>query len=379
MKLNCDILRKTISIIASDYINAISIYKSLNEVSYQGEIIFLNTTGQNLAGHVLKNKVRVIDFFEKEPSELLTLLKSFKSDKIKYLFLTNEIFHQVIWNNKQLLRDLNVTYFIGNTNPHKIINKDIFLKEIEFNTNVPVPYSVDATGNDFVDDQFPILVKFASSFSNGRKTPKSKRVDSKEELIDYLKQIESNCFNRNDVILQELLSEESKHNVSVCGWYDKETTLFFQTRKILQHPPKVGNGDVIVWEPLNSDLESYTKEICAHFDYEGPFEMEFIKSNNNDDYKIIEMNPRFWMQHGLIEQISNHYLIKKYLGISVNNEVNEKYRYWVYPLYAIYKVCRLNLKYMPYLLTNKTYWPISFSQSLKYLIIRFFRALYGKK
>jgi hypothetical protein len=79
------------------------------------------------------------------------------------------------------------------------------------------------------------------------------------------------------------------------------------------------------------------------------------------------MNPRFWMQHGLIEDLSGHYLVAKYIGqqpLAPKQEV----KYWIYPMVSIYKTILMNFKYMPYLFKSGVHWPVNGTGATKFLL-----------
>ncbi len=351
-----------VALISSDYINAISIWSSLKQLKFEGKVIFLNTSGRNMVGSIWPN-AEVIPFFKKDPSELLAILESLDPAATKFLFLTNELFHPLIHANREQLDAMNVVFHIGNSDPQTILDKSQFLGRLRHETDVPVPEEYEVPGKK----KFPLMVKFRRSFEKELHTPKPRRIDNEQELTTYLAQLRDSGFSDSNIQLQELLSSETMHNVSVCGWYDSQDHRLFQTRKVIQHPPKIGNGDVVEVLPLDPTLEQHTLQVCKTFNYEGPFELEFIRELNGSQYKVIEMNPRFWMQHGLVEEISGHYLVAKYLNTNPISKRGDLH-YWIYPMVSIYKALLLQFKYLPYLFRRKVYWPVNAYQATKFLV-----------
>jgi len=168
------------------------------------------------------------------------------------------------------------------------------------------------------------------------------------------------------------LSSESKDNISIVGWYDynKKNNVFHQTRKIIQHPVEGGTGDLIELMETDDILKKTTKIILNNINYIGPFEIEFIKSENSDEYKLLEINPRFWMQHGLIGAISGERLINNYISHDILNKT-KGYKYWINLPHYLTLLFKLNEKAWRYLpkVIMQSYSPIS----LKELILYAFR------
>lgn len=357
-------MTNNIYFIAADYVNGISIYKSLKALKVSGEIIVFNTSGRNMAGKVFPELPIVNGITDGE--KLMNYLLSFDKRINKYLFLTHEMFHATLWENRERLKTHNVIYHIGNQNPELILDKRKFLGNLKENSDVPVPTSYSLKHVESI--KFPVFVKPKSSFMGDKKTSLEKAViKTSSELENYLQTAEKLGASKNDVEIQELLSTQTCDNISISGWYDKEFYQFYQTQKILQHPPKRGNGDVVKLMKLNTIFEKQVLEVMKILDYQGPFEAEFVKEAWGNEYKLIEINPRFWMQHGLIEQLSGHLLVARYIGVSAMVPIT-KYQYWMYTAIVPMQLAKLRLNYIPYLLRKDVYKPISFTQAGKFLL-----------
>jgi predicted ATP-grasp superfamily ATP-dependent carboligase len=157
-------------------------------------------------------------------------------------------------------------------------------------------------------------------------------------------------FSAEDWSYQEALSVSPRHNVSICGWHDREAPVHLATRKVLQHPPKNGNGDVCeVIDPPPRDLMESAANLLKALDYRGPFELEFVFDNNSRSYKIIELNPRFWMQHGLVGAWSDEALVKRYLGMAASSaRPANPPRYWINTIYALSRLARADVRVLYY-------------------------------
>ncbi|RYF97894.1 MAG: hypothetical protein EOO07_38945, partial [Chitinophagaceae bacterium] len=282
----------------------------------------------------------------------------------KYLFLTNELYHSIIYREKKFVEENNIVCYIGNEDPDLILTKEKFLEFVDKQTSADIPttYNYSQAG----EVRFPVIVKFKSSFINGQKFTQKKIVHSRAELEEYVGTLKVEGVPAENLLFQELLSTKAEDNVSVCGWYEEGKPVLFQTRKILQHPKDFGNGDVVELMQLDPALRNQTIDVCSKLNFIGPFELEFIKSADSENYKVIEMNPRFWMQHGLIESNSGNYLVARYLGLPAS-EVKKNYSFWIYPMYAYYRAIKGDLAYWPYIFRKDTYWPVSTKEAFTWL------------
>lgn len=349
-------------IIASDYLNALSILKSLQELNISNNDIFLlNTSGRNMAGKIFP-ELNIIHNVKRNEG-LIDYLISFDRRLTKYVFLTDESFHKILWKEKKMLKDWNVIVHFGNNDPDLILNKSKLLEIASKEAGMPTPkeYSLDDP-----KIQFPVFVKFRESFYTATKAPPGNVITNQVELELYFKRIEKLGYNKRQLLLQELLSTRPEDLISIVGWYDKDFHSLFQTKKILMHPPKRGGGDVVELMELNKDLIPPSLSLLKTLDYHGPFEMELIRERAGRVYKLIELNPRFWMQHGLIEQISGNLLVARYIGVPATIP-GESYRYWMYTSIVLIQLAKIKLRYFQFLFKKDVYKPISFSQGGKFL------------
>lgn len=350
-------------IIAADYVNAISIYKSLLALKVNGEITFIDESGRNMVGKIYPEVDVLQDITNEE--KLIQYLLSFDQKDKKYLFLTHEKYHTILWENKELLNENNVVFHIGNKHPDTILHKTQFLELVRSKTDVPVPYSFSADEIDTLD--YPVFVKPKSSFIEGSKASLEKAViQNSSQLKDYLHHAKMQHVDSSDIEIQELLSTKTRDNVSISGWYEKGFHQFYQTQKILQHPPKRGNGDVVKLMPLNFVLEQQVLQLMSVLDFQGPFEAEFVKERNGEKYKLIEINPRFWMQHGLIEQLSGHLLVARYIDVEPIQPITN-YQYWMYTAIVPIQLAKCRFKYLCYIFRKDVYKPLSFRQAWRFL------------
>lgn len=343
---------KESAIIFGTYINAYSIYKCLKKVGFQGNIYAIDSQNENGKTflEVMCNDVKIIRSALKTADDIKSALNKCVGEK-KYIFFTDEECIDIV---KAAIKNNEITNTVAYTgseiNNELIFNRYEFYKYIEDNQLAPVPKTISSRENpfDIFGDKF--IVRPNNSWEGNIKTPRLSIIDNQEKLDEIEEEYKSLGMQREMWSYQELLSSINQHNLSVCGWYEETNKLFVVTRKVLQHPPKTGCGDVIeiVKEYPNTLLE-YTDNILRKLKYRGPFEMEFVYDLKSKRYCVIELNPRYWMQHELIEENTNYYLIRKNLEQECELEVKFDYKYWINTNQFVFRLLKGRFSLLKYL------------------------------
>lgn len=345
-KILCDEGITKCCIIIGTYINACSIYDALKDIGYNQPIYMIDTkidTGKCLADIVAKDAI-IIKKKINEPQELIDLINNKISQYLKkYIFFTNEKFLDAV--KKSIINgDLinTITYTGSEIDNNIIFDRYQFYEFIKTTKNVNVPKTIGSNSNPFEVLGSQFIVRMKRSWRGAERLPRVTIVNGTGELESIERNYEELGFTRDMWCYQELLSVTDKHNISVCGWYDKDFKQYAVTRKILQHPPKTGNGDVIeTVGDFPEELLVASEEILKKLKYSGPFELEFVYDNKNNTYKVIELNPRYWMQHGLVNRLTDYSLIRRNIGEISINEIPAKqlsHKYWVNTNQALYRM-----------------------------------------
>jgi predicted ATP-grasp superfamily ATP-dependent carboligase len=121
-------------------------------------------------------------------------------------------------------------------------------------------------------------------------------------------------FSPEDFLIQEFMPEADV--ISTCGFFDTlnhSRNLFLTTRKLLGLGGRLTTGVVVETIPDPGGLASRTAAILDALRYRGPFEMEFVEGRRRGMYHVLELNMRFWMQHGLFIDGCGNRLLERYL------------------------------------------------------------------
>ena len=349
------------AIIIGTHINAVTIVRSLKESGFPGKIILAcgRTRGRGLAGFSYPD-LEYLNPSLSKPEDLIGAIKErFAGTETAVLF-TDERFH-VAFSKLNKADYPWLHYHIGGEGRMMtVLDRLEFCTFLSENGVKSVPVTIPGDEDPFAKFGGKFVVRPRCSWY-GFERFSVHIVESKVKFEQVMAEYKGRGLSDGDICYQELLSIRDEDNVSVCGWYDKDNQYVYCTHKVLQHPPKNGNGDVIeVIDPPKGVMEMALKTLSV-LEYDGPFELEFVYDDRTNVYRIIELNPRFWMQHGLCEALSGNALS----SLSVDGRpssalVKKDMRYWVNPMYAIFRILRGDFRGLAYLNNRMSCLPISF-------------------
>jgi predicted ATP-grasp superfamily ATP-dependent carboligase len=145
--------------------------------------------------------------------------------------------------------------------------------------------------------------------------------------------------------LQEWLGEKNPRVVSVCGFHDSNDNsrnLVAIVERIASHSAGLSCSAAV--QTIHDEwlLIEKTKKILNSLQFVGPYELEYLVVGS--DTFVLELNPRFWMQHAIFLLRGNG-LIKRYLGRETeedkkNSQVDDVV--WVDSIHLLISIARLN-------------------------------------
>lgn len=334
-----------IAIIASHYINAYSIVVSLKKIGWTGKIVCVkDTRDKSVLTECFGKAVEHWSLDLSEPANLILAIKNNtpQSDQ-KYVFFCNEQFH-IAFNDIEKYDIDNIKFTIGSRkNLDVLLNRYKLLEHFKEHNIGTVPNTIKGTENPFSVFGNEFFIRTNYSWRKSERLPRVKLIKDKIDFEKTVNQYKSIGLEPMEWAYQEKLSIKPESNVSVCGLRTKSTNLFYVTHHLLRHPNISGNGDLtgIIEDP--GSLITITDKFLSSIDFEGPFELEFVLDERDNHFKVIEINPRFWMQHGLINANSDHALVRWCLGMfnSEKQETNPQYKYWINTIYATYRLLKL--------------------------------------
>lgn len=358
--------RKRYAIICGSYINAYGLVASLRAVGWQDSIVCIKEEGCSaVLTEVLGPDVETWAVRLNQPVDLLYALAArIPADRPKVIFFCCERFLEAFRDQGTALLP-NSRFLLGSPDHlDTILDRFSFYRFIDRNRLAAVPKTIAGHEDPWATFGRQFFVRPKRSWLGLRRAPRVQRITGREEQHEVEALLKGFGLQRDDWCYQEVLSLDPKDNVSVCGWHSPGERLYFATRHLLRHPSEVGNGDLTEIIPAPEGLLESTRRILDTLDYEGPFELEFVLDQATGEYKVIELNPRFWMQHGLIEAATGHGLVGRYLGKRETTVQPSDVRYWVNTFYALFRLLKGDWRVLRYLRDKRSVaalpWPVAF-------------------
>ena len=162
--------------------------------------------------------------------------------------------------------------------------------------------------------RYPVLLKGRHSWMQGRKLPRGWVCKNPTELAKLLTQMATDGLDESWFFLQEWLGDAPLKLLSAGGFFDvmdEGRNLSVVTERVAEYGLGPSSSAMLVTVPDSLDLLQRSAQVLRRLHYCGPYELEFIVAG--DRILALELNPRFWMQHGLFLHSGNG-LVKRYFG-----------------------------------------------------------------
>lgn len=182
----------------------------------------------------------------------------------------------------------------------------------------PIPYTDHTSKIDF-----PFYLKAKHSWKNDKKLPRGYICNNQRELDKSLAKISDLGMQREWFFKQKLLTSPVENNISTSGFYDyknNKRNIIIVTKKTLGTGEKITDGSVVETIRDPNNLIDRTKYILNKLKYQGPFELEFFYELRDNQYYVLELNPRFWLQHGIFIEHYDNAVIKRYLDLDTPSD-----------------------------------------------------------
>lgn len=338
------------AIICGSHINAWSIIESLRAIDWPGEIVCVVTREHEKTLVQLAKGIKIWSLNLTKPEDLFCILSErIPAQDEKVLFFTSEQFHEALKSAAELLP--NCRFWAGNlANIDVILDRFSFYRFIEKGKFADVPRTLESNQDPWQHFKEPFFLRIRKSWQGLKRRRGVVFIETLEQFQKVINELEAEGISRNELCFQEVLSLKAHHNVSICGWHEPNRINYFATCKLMQHPGSTGNGDVVALVDPPGGLFESTQAILNALDYAGPFELEYVYDQKSKKYKVIELNPRFWMQHGLLEQITDHKLVRRYIGdcdqTSCHSQVDTYY--WINSFYSLFRLLKGNWEILRY-------------------------------
>ncbi len=161
---------------------------------------------------------------------------------------------------------------------------------------------------------YPLLLKARHSWLDGAKLPRGWVCRDAAELAARRHALAADGLPESAFFLQQWLGDAPLQVLSVGGFFDAEDEsrhLALVTERVADYGAGPSSSAMLVTVDDVHGLVDRAAQVLRRLRYQGPYELEFLVGG--DQVAVLELNPRFWMQHGLFIATGNG-LIRRYLG-----------------------------------------------------------------
>lgn len=334
------------AILSGDYLNAWGLADQILGAGWQGRVVCLQQSGepQSLM-HRYGRKIEVWRLPSGAPlvDQLASRIPAADS---KWLFFTEERSLEEVTAAAGHPWLASATWYPGpGCQLSAILDRLAFYELIAAKSLGAVPRTIPGEADPFTDLGERFFFRYRLTWVRGRRTPRIRLVTGREEWRAAVQAGATQGYGPRDWCYQEVLSLVPADNVSICGWHEAAAPRYVATRKVLQFPEAQGNGDVVERVDSADHLMALTRRLLDELAFTGPFELEFVRDAHSGRYLVIELNPRFWMQHPLAAGNLGQVMVRRYLGLADAATGNlPAPRYWVNTVVALNRLVRADLR-----------------------------------
>lgn len=174
------------------------------------------------------------------------------------------------------------------------------------------------------DVDFPCLVKAKHSWRESVKLPRGWICRSSGDMDDCLRKIGEQGLSPDVFFFQEWLGDLDCRVISVCGFHDHRDhnrNLVAVVERIAAHTKGLSCSAAVTTIPDAWDLRGRAAAVLDALEYTGPYELEFLVTG--DRVAVLELNPRFWMQHAIF-LVKGNGLMKRCLGLETEADRGQR-------------------------------------------------------
>jgi hypothetical protein len=359
------------AVVCGNHINAHTVVRNLERLGWPGRLILLRheTEAPGLA-NCLNPQVEPWAVAIQAPAELPALIEArFGREGAVWVFFTDERYHVAFASWKANHPGSALRFHLGSTaQMTAVLDRYEFCRFIGDRRLAAVPRTIRGEEDPFAAFGESFIARPRLSWFGVAQRERVRLVTGRTEHAAALKSFESRGLQAVDLSYQELLSIRNQDNVSICGWYGPAVQHLYCSRKVLQYPPNTGGGDVVELLSPPPGVMEQAQGILTALAYEGPFELEFVFDEQAGEFKVTELNPRFWLQQGLIEAVSGRALVSTYLGRAPQptTEAERALRYWVNPLYTLFRLSKADFRSLRYWCSRRSWVPFTMCEAMRY-------------
>lgn len=146
--------------------------------------------------------------------------------------------------------------------------------------------------------------------------------------LDHLLRLFEPIFARGDTaLLQRLIVGPNTNHYKVCAYIDAggRPLACIGMRKIRQFPVDFGVG-TLMESADDPELAQMGLRLCHALEWRGPVSIEFKRDERDGAWRLIELNPRLWQQHGLAARCGVNFPLLQYADLTGGQPAAGRYQ-----------------------------------------------------
>ena len=185
--------------------------------------------------------------------------------------------------------------------------QNVYIKEKTYQFaekhGIPIPktfYPKNVSELLALDLPFPAVIKpsIRDHFYNQIKI-KAFKINNKEDLIKTYKWVCS-IIDPSEVIVQDFIPGGPKNLYSFCPFMkDSKVLASIMARRTRQHPMDFGHASTFVELVDIPEMKRIGEKFLQLINFYGIAEVEFMRDPRDNQFKLLEVNPRVWGWHSL--------------------------------------------------------------------------------
>jgi len=120
-----------------------------------------------------------------------------------------------------------------------------------------------------------------------------------ENKDDLEKKLIGLLSENHKLVVQELVSPKPGKEISWYGYRSKSGEIFGMTARQVRKSPQIGGTATFIKTEEIPQIHPYVQQALKSLDFWGICEMEFMLDERKGEYRMIEFNPRCWLQLSL--------------------------------------------------------------------------------
>lgn len=228
--------------------------------------------------------------------------------------------------------------------------------------SIPKLYDKYSLGELLEEDlRYPVVMKpsIRDHFYPWFRT-KAFRIDNKEELIKTYKRV-NRIITSEEILVQDFIPGGPKNLYSFCPFFKNGKVIVgVAGNRARQHPMEFGHASSYVELVDIPELRRAAEKFLSLIDFYGIAEVEFMRDPRDNQYKLLEVNPRVWGWHTLAIAAGvdlPYFLYQDLLGEDIEVPFSKNHMKWVRLITdiptAVYEIMKGNMGIGEYIASMK--------------------------